>query len=90
MSKDKQNSKTTIWELFKDLCKELLRSKKFAALGLGVVASLAGVVAGKFGWDPASFSDSSTEVVAMISAYIIGQGVADHGKEKVKLENAKE
>lgn len=58
----------------------LLRSKKFQAALVGVVvAALA-----HFGFDVAP--DTVMALLAPILAFIAGQGVADIGKEKAKVE----
>lgn len=63
-----------------DLLKSLLGSKKFVAMLVGVIV----VIVGKAGFDV----DQTTiaEIVGLIVAFIVGQGVADAGKEKAKIE----
>lgn len=64
-----------------DLIKHLLSSKKFIATLLGFVIALAA----RFG-----FEVSYEELLALVSpfiAYILGQGIADFGKEAKKIEN---
>lgn len=60
------------------LVPRILKSKKGQAMIVGLVLTL---FSRRFGieLEPAQ----TAEVVALIVAYIIGQGVADHGKEKV-------
>lgn len=48
---------------------DILTSKKALAAGAGIVAKAAG-------------ADDAT--VAMIGAYVLGQGISDHGKEAAK------
>lgn len=63
--------------------KEILKSKK------ALVALVAAVVwlAGKFG----AHLDSETLLGAVtpLWAYVLGQGIADHGKEAAKIEAGK-
>lgn len=62
-----------------DVIKGLLTSKKFVASVVGVIAWLVG----KIGWDidPAEL----TAMISPIIAYILGQGMADFGKEADKV-----
>lgn len=61
---------------------EILQSKKFVA---AIIAAIAAGIA--------SYLDMPVEqVTAIVSpfvAYIVGQGLADIGKEKAKVENGK-
>ena len=61
------------------MLKTLLTSKKFlAALSATIVAALA-----KVGLD---LDDSAVLlIVSPLMAYIVGQGIADHGKERAKV-----
>lgn len=59
---------------------ELLKSKKFQALVVGLLVLLVQQ------YIPGLDEAKTTEVVALIVAYIIGQGLADFGKEKAKVE----
>lgn len=63
-----------------DVLKQLLSSKKLVAAAIGVIVA----VGGRLGLD------LSTEDVALIVgpivAYILGQGIADHGKEAAKVK----
>jgi hypothetical protein len=63
-----------------NLIKSLLRSKKFIASLIGLAAG----IAAHFGWqlDEASIMT----MLSPILAYIVGQGMADLGKEKAKVE----
>ena len=56
--------------------KSLFSSKKFVAMITGVVATLIG----KIGWDVST--ETINQVVALVGTYILGQGVADHGKHR--------
>lgn len=60
---------------------EVLKSKKAQALLLGVVAICLKQLIG--------LSDEDvTKIVGLIGTYILGQGVADNGKEAVKVDSA--
>ena len=70
------NSKPSIEKMFMGL----ITSKKFVA----AFASLVVAIAAKIGFDL-----EPGEIIAILSgptAYIVGQGVADHGKERAKAE----
>ena len=56
--------------------KSLFSSKKFVAMITGVVATLIG----KIGWEVST--ETINQVVALVGTYILGQGVADHGKHR--------
>ena len=60
--------------------KGLLASKKFVAMIVGLIV----IIVGKLGLnlDP----EAVTKVVGLIMAYIVGQGIADNGKEAAKVE----
>lgn len=56
--------------------KAMLGSKKFCAMAAGVIVTLVA----KIGFDiPA---ETINQVIALIASYVIGQGVADHGKHR--------
>ncbi len=60
---------------------DILKSKKFQAAIVGLIVAFAG----KYG-----LNLDETAIMAILSpilAYIAGQGLADIGKEKAKLEN---
>jgi len=63
-----------------NVLKQLLSSKKLVAAAIGVIVA----AGGRLGLD------LSTEDVALIVgpivAFILGQGIADHGKEAAKVE----
>jgi len=61
--------------------KDLLASKKFRVAVLTVV----GMIATKLGV-PESTVSELTLLIAPLLAYIVGQGIADIGKEKAKVE----
>ena len=56
--------------------KSLFSSKKFVAMITGVLATLIA----KIGWDVPT--ETINQVVALVGTYVIGQGVADHGKHR--------
>ncbi len=60
------------------LLKSLLGSKKFFAFLIGLLM----LGFSKLGWGISE--DMVTEVVALVAAYIMSQGIADHGKEAAK------
>ena len=64
------------------LVPRILKSKKGQAMIVGLVLTLFSKTLG-IDLDP----DQAAQAVALIVAYIVGQGVADMGKEKVKAEN---
>ena len=61
--------------------KAMLQSKKAIAMIGGVLAG----ILGKYGLEiPAA---DLTAILSPVIAYIVGQGVADVGKEKARMEN---
>lgn len=67
----------------KQIAITLLSSKKFLAL---LVTLLVLVATRKLGLDEATATELAREIVALAAAYMVGQGVADHGKEAAKVE----
>ena len=66
----------------KGMIGSLLTSKKFAGLVVGLcVTGLA--YAGMEGPEAEAFAESA---MGMVAAYCVGQGIADHGKERAKIE----
>lgn len=59
--------------------KELFASKKFIVMLAAVVVA----IASKLGL--AIDQDVSAQVIALAGAYVVGQGIADHGKEAAKV-----
>jgi hypothetical protein len=59
--------------------KSLVSSKKGAAMVAGVIMAAFGK---KLGLDEAAV----TSIVATVVAYLVGQGIADHGKEAAKVQ----
>lgn len=65
----------------KEYLSKKLGSKKLRATILGVVAV---IMQKYFGLDEAM----TTKIIALLSSYVIGQGIADAGKEAVKFDKA--
>ena len=65
-----------MWQSLKDL----LKSKKAIA---GIAGALM-ILVGRLGLD--IDSELVTQFVSLVIAYIVGQGIADHGKEGAKIE----
>lgn len=65
---------------FMSLIKQLLASKKAIAMIAGVIVA----AVGRIGLELPT--DAVTQIVAPIVAYILGQGLADAGKEAMKLD----
>ncbi len=59
---------------------EILKSKKFQAALVGLALVLLEQVV------PGSSALPVSEAVGLLAAYIIGQGLADFGKERAKIE----
>ena len=60
--------------------RSIFRSKKFLAAIIGVI--VAGFA--ELGLDVPP--ETVTTIVSPLLAYIVGQGIADHGKERAKIE----
>ena len=60
----------------------MLNSKKALAMIVGLLVS----VGGRYGLDIPT--EDLTAVLSPVLAYIVGQGVADVGKEKARIEQA--
>jgi uncharacterized membrane protein len=59
--------------------KDLIASKKFTAALIGILVVIAQAVLAKL---HVNVSDTQvTSMLAMLGTYILGQGIADHGKE---------
>lgn len=60
--------------------KAMLTSKKFVTMAIAIVVWLAAV----FGFDVSA--DALDKLFALtIAPYLVGQGIADHGKEAAKI-----
>ena len=75
--------------ILQQLFAELLSSKKFTAMLLGLVAPW---IASKLDVPPEQVLEALLPLGILIGAYMIGQGKADEGKEaaKLNLEAARE
>jgi len=82
-------TKPSLGSLFMDFAREAIRSKKFWALITGILSVLAALIAPKLGATEEQASAAVTKITALVMSYILGQGVADHGKEKAKAEAPK-
>lgn len=61
---------------------DILKSKKFQAMLIGLLAvTLSHYV-------PEIDETTATQIVALVVSYIVGQGIADHGKEREKIKAA--
>ena len=65
-----------------EVIKGLLKSKKFVASAAGMFISIAVTL----GLDPAAAEAIVAVVVKCTLGFVVGQGVADLGKEKAKIE----
>lgn len=61
-----------------------MKSKKLAACIIGIVTVLLSWVLSKLGMPVPT--EQIGELVALLVAYIVGQGAADFGKERARLE----
>jgi hypothetical protein len=52
------------------------------------MGGLVAAVGVKIGLEPAASDGIGTQVVALVSSYLLGQGIADMGKERAKVEAA--
>ena len=66
----------------KQLLVSIFTSKKFIAMLAGLILAAAAKIG--LNLDEAAL----VTLLSPILAYIIGQGIADHGKERAKVENA--
>lgn len=64
-----------------EFIKSLVTSKKAAAM-------VAGVLMAAFGKKVGLDESAVTSIVATVIAYLVGQGIADHGKEAVKAKES--
>lgn len=73
----------------KEIGGALLGSKKFVGLLTGLLVGGVGMAAARFGLDPAEAKEVTGElltlVVPLVSSYLVGQGLADVGKEGAKV-----
>ena len=61
---------------------DLFKSKK----ALAAVAAVFTAAAAKLGWDVTT--DELMPILSPLMVYIVGQGIADHGKESAKVKAA--
>lgn len=61
---------------------DLLKSKK----ALTAIAAVIVALGGKIGWDVST--EELMPILTPLMAYIVGQGIADHGKERIKAEQS--
>jgi len=59
---------------------DLAKSKKALTAFAAVIVALGA----KIGWDVTT--DDLMPILTPLMAYIVGQGIADHGKERAKIE----
>jgi len=64
-------------EILWNLGKSLAGSKKFAAMMIGLLMLLGA----KIGLDESVSRGLSEQIVALVASFVVGQGIADHGKE---------
>lgn len=64
-----------------EILKKLFSSKKFVAAFSAVVLAVLNDIF-SLGVDPAT----TQEIIGVVIAYVLGQGIADHGKEAKKEE----
>ena len=62
--------------------KALMTSKKFLAMLIGCVLA----IAVRLGMDPEAAKPVAEQIVALVAAYVVSQGVADHGKERALIQ----
>ena len=67
--------------MIRKVIQDFLSSKKGIALLVGVIITFVA----KYGIDVDEAT--VTQVVSLVVAYIVGQGIADAGKEAVKIQN---
>lgn len=66
----------------KDLLASLFSSKKFLVMLAGIILAIASQLG--LNIDPKLLD----QILTMVSVYIVGQGIADHGKEAAKVAAA--
>lgn len=65
-----------------EVVKGLLGSKKFVVTMIGVIVS----IAIHLGLDPEVAKELVPDVVKIVVGFVVGQGIADFGKERAKIE----
>lgn len=71
------------------MIKKLLNSKKFIGFLLGMGLEFL-AASGLLDMDPSVRDSLMMWIGTGTSGYVLGQGIADHGKEKAKVEAGKE
>ena len=61
---------------------DLVKSKK----AIAAMATVLVAIGGKIGWDVST--EELMPILTPLVAYIVGQGIADNGKERAKVEAA--
>lgn len=71
----------------KDVAGELLASKKFLGMLVGLAATAVLGLSNKFnlGISEDQAAAVATKALGVVSAYLLGQGLADHGKEAAAI-----
>lgn len=74
--------------IVKDLAGELLASKKFMGMCVGLLATAALGLSNKFnlGISEEQAAGLATKALGVVSSYLLGQGLADHGKEAAAIK----
>lgn len=63
-----------------DILRDMLSSKKFIAMLVGIVVTLTA----KVGFD--IDDETATMIVGLVASYVLGQGIADNGKSKALID----
>lgn len=71
------------------MMKKLFSSKKFVGFLIGAVLECL-AASGVLNLDEATKAQFMTSIAGLVAAYVVGQGVADLGKEKAKVEKGQE
>ena len=81
---DKLKLYYTLWRMYRRRQEMfgIFKSKKFWAMVVGAVVVTAGTQLGLS-------QDQAVALAAVITGYIVGQGIADSGKERAKIEAGK-
>jgi len=63
------------------ITKQMFASKKFRAMLTGLIAAAAVAISTRFGLEAEVVSDLLMAIAGIVGSYVLGQGIADHGKE---------
>lgn len=77
-----------VFELAWTVLKTIFMSKKATATFAGVLFALMAPLFNKLGWSVTV--DQVIQVVGVLAAFVVGQGLADIGKEAEKLKSPEE